>query len=81
MGIAVAGVGEGVGCGAVGGGCGRGLWWGGRGGGGRGGVKFFWHKKNCYQPFLTSAETKISVLLSASVEKFGVSRMRDIFKM
>ena len=28
-------------------------------------------------PFLTPAETKILVLLSASVERFGVSRMRD----
>ena len=28
-------------------------------------------------PFWTPAETKISVLLSASVERFGVSRMRD----
>ena len=30
-------------------------------------------------PFLTPAETKISVLLSASVETFGVYRKRDIF--
>ena len=30
---------------------------------------------------LTPAETKISVLLSAAVERFGVSRMRDFFIM
>ena len=28
-------------------------------------------------PFLAPADTKILVLLSASVERFGVSRMRD----
>ena len=34
-------------------------------------------KTNCYQPlFWTPAETKISMLLSASVKRFGVSRMR-----
>ena len=30
-------------------------------------------------PFLTPAETKILVLLSSSVERFGVSRMQDFF--
>ena len=30
-------------------------------------------------PILTAAETKILVLLSESVERFGVSRMRDFF--
>ena len=30
-------------------------------------------------PFLTPAETKIPVILSASVERFGVSCMRDFF--
>ena len=34
-------------------------------------------RKNAISPFLTPAETKISVLLSASVEGFGVSRVRD----
>ena len=37
-------------------------------------------KKMLSVPILTPAETKISVLLSASVERFGVSRMRDFFK-
>ena len=32
-------------------------------------------------PFLTPAETKISVLLSASVERFGVSHMRDFWNL
>ena len=34
-------------------------------------------KKMLLAPFLTPAETKISVLLSALVKRFGVSRMRD----
>ena len=36
-------------------------------------------KKMLSAPFLTPAETKISVLLSVSVERFGVSRMRDFY--
>ena len=35
--------------------------------------------KNAISPFLTPADTKISVLLSASVKRLGVSRMRDLF--
>ena len=34
-------------------------------------------RKKGYQTFLTPADTKISVILSASVERFGVSCMRD----
>ena len=34
-------------------------------------------KKMLLAPFLTPAETQISVLLSASVKRFGVSRIRD----
>ena len=40
---------------------------------------FFLAKKIAISPFLTPAETEISVLLSASVERLGVSRMRDFF--
>ena len=37
--------------------------------------------KNCNQSlFFTPAETKILVLLSALVKRFGVSRMRDFFR-
>ena len=32
-------------------------------------------------PFLTPAETKILVILSASVKRFSVSRMRDFYKV
>ena len=35
------------------------------------------HKKIISAPFLTPEETKILVLLSPSVERFGVSRMQD----
>ena len=40
---------------------------------------FFLQKKMLSAPFLTPAETKMLVLLSASVERFGVSRMRDFY--
>ena len=36
-------------------------------------------QKKVISPFLTPAETKISVLLSAPVERFGVSRMQNFF--
>ena len=36
-------------------------------------------KKMLSAPFLTPAETKISVLLSTLVERFSVSRMRDFY--
>ena len=36
-------------------------------------------RKNPISPFFDTSGKKISVLLSASVEKFGVSRMRDFF--
>ena len=36
-------------------------------------------EKNATSPILTPAETKISVLLSALVKRFGVSRMRDFY--
>ena len=52
------------------------------GGGGRGGrvKKVLWQEKNANSPFFdASAETKISVLLSVSVEIFGVSHMRDFY--
>ena len=40
-----------------------------------GGVKFsFWQKKMLSAPFLMPAETKILVILSASVKRFGFSR-------
>ena len=40
---------------------------------------FFLNKKVLSVPFLTLAETKILVLLSALVERFGVSRIQDFF--
>ena len=36
-------------------------------------------KKNYVSPFGDASGKKISVLLSASVERFGVSRMRDFW--
>ena len=39
--------------------------------------QFFFLKKMLPAPFLMSAETEILVQLSASVLRFGVSRMRD----
>ena len=38
-----------------------------------------WPKKMLLGPFLTPAETKITVILSALVKRFGVSRMQDFF--
>ena len=46
--------------------------------GGMGGG-IFWQKKMRSAPFLTPAETKILVPLSASVQRFGVHRMQDFF--
>ena len=46
------------------------------GGGGRGGGK---KEEEAISPFWTPADTKTLVLLSASVERFGVTRMRDLF--
>ena len=44
----------------------------------RGRKLIFCKKKKCYQLlFLMPAETKISMLLSALVESFGISRMQD----
>ena len=40
---------------------------------------FFGKKKMQAAPFLTPVKTKILVLLSASDERFGVSRMWDFF--
>ena len=40
-------------------------------------IKF--EEKNATSPILTPAETKLSVLLSALVERFGVSCMRDFY--
>ena len=45
------------------------------GGGGWGGK--FGEKKNAISLYFDASETKISVLLSTSVKRFGVSRMRD----
>ena len=44
---------------------------------GDGGVRKTLAKKILSAPFLTSAETKMLVLLPASVERLSVSRMRD----
>ena len=41
--------------------------------------KFLFSKKNAISLFLTPAETKLSVLISASVERFGVSHMPEFF--
>ena len=43
-----------------------------------GGGIFFWQRK-CYQPLFWHQRKKILVLLSASVERLAVSRMRDFF--
>ena len=37
--------------------------------------------KNAVSPFVDSSRKQILVLLSASVDRFGVSRMRDFFKV
>ena len=36
-------------------------------------------KKNYVSPFVDASGKQISVLLSASVKRFGVSRMQDFF--